>query len=114
MGEVSGVALSADGKLAVSASWDQTLKVWEVVSGRELRTLAGHTKAVTGVALSADGKLAVSGSEDRTMKVWEVASGSCLATFTCEANVLGCALARHDTVVAGDRFGRVWMFTLEL
>ena len=111
---VSGVALSADGKLAVSASWDQTLKVWEVVSGRELRTLAGHTKAVTGVALSADGKLAVSGSEDRTMKVWEVASGSCLATFTCEANVLGCALARHDTVVAGDRFGRVWMFTLEL
>ena len=37
--EVNGVAVSADGRLAVSASCDQTLKVWEVESGRELRTL---------------------------------------------------------------------------
>ena len=35
--------MSGDGRLAVSASDDQTLKVWEVESGRELRTLPGHT-----------------------------------------------------------------------
>src|SRR5260370_4830033 len=55
---LSGVALSADGKLAVSASGGRTLKVWEVASGRELRTLAGYPGGVGGVALSADGKLA--------------------------------------------------------
>ena len=55
-GSVNGVALSGDGRLAVSASSDQTLKVWEVASGRELRTLAGHTDAVTGVAVSGDGR----------------------------------------------------------
>ena len=36
------VAMSGDGRLAVSASLDKTLKVWEVASGRELRTLTGH------------------------------------------------------------------------
>ena len=35
------MALSADGRRAVSASWDKTLKVWDVETGRELRTLEG-------------------------------------------------------------------------
>ena len=37
------VAVTPDGQRAVSASWDKTLKVWELASGRELRTLAGHS-----------------------------------------------------------------------
>ena len=41
-----GVAVTADGQRAVSASWDKTLKVWDLESGRELRTLKGHTGAV--------------------------------------------------------------------
>jgi WD40 repeat protein len=66
---VTAVALSADGRLAVSASWDKTLKVWDVVSGRELHTLAGHTKGINAIVLTADGRLAVSASDDHTVKV---------------------------------------------
>ena len=40
---VYGVAVSGDGRRAVSASADKTLKVWDVESGRELRTLQGHS-----------------------------------------------------------------------
>src|ERR1035438_10513388 len=56
--EVGAVALSADGRRAVSGSGDKTLKVWDVESGQELATLQGHDGAVMAVALSADGRRA--------------------------------------------------------
>ena len=67
---VTGVAVTPDGKRAVSASWDETLKVWDLETGRALRTLEGHSDFVTGVAVTPDGKRAVSASEDETLKVW--------------------------------------------
>jgi WD40 repeat protein len=60
--------ISAD-RRDLSASHDKTLKVWKLESGRELRTLEGHSAPVNGVALSADGKRAVSASEDKSVKV---------------------------------------------
>jgi WD40 repeat protein len=54
--------VSADGRRAVSASDDKTLKAWDLDTGRELRTLEGHSGRVNGVAVSADGRRAVSAS----------------------------------------------------
>ena len=59
---VNGVAVTPDGKRAVSASRDKTLKVWDLDTGRALRTLEGHSDRVDGVAVTADGKRAVSAS----------------------------------------------------
>jgi WD40 repeat protein len=70
-----GVAVTPNGKRAVSASHDDTLKVWDLESGRELRTLEGHSGAVTGVAVTGDGRRAVSASGDNTLKVWDLESG---------------------------------------
>ena len=72
---MQAVALTPDGKRAVSASYDRTLKVWELDSGRLLRTLEGHKALVNAVALTPDGKRAVSASFDRTLKIWELDSG---------------------------------------
>jgi WD40 repeat protein len=79
---VMAVALTPDGRRAVSASDDNTLKVWDVASGRELRTLTGHEGPVWAVAVTPDGKRAVSGSNDRTLKVWELDNGRELRTLT--------------------------------
>ena len=111
---VTGVALSGDGRLAVSASDDQTLKVWKVESRRELRTLHGHSDWVNGVALSGGGRLAVSASDDQTLKVWEVESGALVATFTCDGATRCCALANDGKlIVAGDVGGCVHFLRLE-
>ena len=64
--------MTPDGRRAVSASEDNTLKVWDLESGRALRTLEGHSACVSGVAVTPDGKRAVSASEDKTLKVWDL------------------------------------------
>ena len=85
---VNGVAVTADGNLAVSASVDHTLKVWDLESGRALRTLEGHSGSVNGVAVTADGKRAVSASEDRTLKVWDLESGHAVRTLEGHSNLV--------------------------
>jgi len=80
-GPVNSVAFSPDGKLALSGSDDNTLKLWQVSTGRELRTFKGHSFHVTSVAFSPDGKLA-SSSDDYTLKLWQVSTGRELRTFT--------------------------------
>ena len=60
---------------------DKTLKVWDLESGRELRTLKATLAGVNGVAVTADGQRAVSASEDKTLKVWDLDSGRVLRTL---------------------------------
>jgi len=85
--EVKAVAFSPDGKLALSGSSDKTLKLWEVSSGRVVRTFKGHSDSLRAVVFSPDGQLALSGSDDNTLKLWEVywryfvASGQEIRTF---------------------------------
>ena len=80
-GAVHSVAFSPDGRLALSGSLDNSLKLWEVATGRELRSFNGHTNYVNSVAFSPDGRFALSGSEDTTLKLWDVATGKELRTF---------------------------------
>ena len=47
---MNSVAVSADGRLALSGSYDGTVKVWDLTSGQELRTLKGHARVVVGDA----------------------------------------------------------------
>ncbi|MDI7276330.1 MAG: protein kinase, partial [Anaerolineae bacterium] len=75
---VTSVAVTADGRCAVSAGWEKSLRVWELGSGECRCTLEGHKDWVTSVALSPDGRYVASGSRDNTVRLWELATGECL------------------------------------
>jgi WD40 repeat protein len=92
-GSVTACVVTADGRRVVSASGDQTLKVWDLESGRALATLEGHTGMVLACAVTADARRVVSASADRTLKVWDLESGHALATLEGHAGwVTACAV----------------------
>lgn len=72
---VSSCAVTPDGRRVVSASSDQTLKVWDPESGRALATLEGHVGRVSVCAVTPDGRRVVSASWDQTLKVWDFKRG---------------------------------------
>jgi len=72
---VAGIAISSDGKRAISGSKDKTLRLWNVETGAKIRRFSGHTGVVRGVAFSPDDKTVLSGGEDRTLRLWDVESG---------------------------------------
>ena len=73
--EVFSVAFSPDGKTLASGGADYAVKLWDVVTGKKIRTLWGHNEEVFSVAFSPDGKRLASGSDDCTTKLWDLATG---------------------------------------
>jgi WD40 repeat protein len=111
---VRAVALSSDGRHALSGSDDGTLIWWDLERGLPLKTLAGHQGWVRAVALSSDGRHALSGSRDATVRLWDLASGQCRACLPCPHVVSALALAPDNrTVAAGLGDGRVLFFHIE-
>ncbi|KAF2625510.1 WD40 repeat-like protein [Macroventuria anomochaeta] len=78
---VSSVAFSHDSTKLASASYDNTVKLWDANSGACLQTFTGHSNVVSSVVFSHDSTKLASASYDSTVKLWDVSSSTCLQTF---------------------------------
>jgi WD40 repeat protein len=86
-GLVTSASLMEDGKTALTASRDSTLRIWDVATARTLHTLAGHSDAVLKVALSSSGRHAASLGRDRTIRLWDLVNGRAIRALAAEDNL---------------------------
>ena len=78
---VLSVIFSPDGSRIVSGSADNTVRIWNAVTGESEAELRGHSSGVTSVAFSPDGSRLVSGSNDMTVRIWNVVTGESEGSF---------------------------------
>ena len=109
---VYSVAFSPDGRTLASGSYDNTIKLWDVQSQREIATLTGHSDPVYSVAFSPDGRTLASGTWDKTIKLWDVQSQRQIATLTGHSNdVMSVAFSPDGRMLASgsrDKTIKLW------
>ncbi|XXY52706.1 AAA family ATPase [Sorangium sp. So ce269] len=104
--------VSPDGRCALSASADRSLRYWALVSGEVLAMMQGHSDELTGCALTPDGKLALSTSVDMTARLWDLATGHCIGVLDNRGRwATACAIS-HDgqTLVVGSDNGALTLW----
>ncbi|MFN8556153.1 MAG: zinc ribbon domain-containing protein [Dehalococcoidia bacterium] len=102
-GAVTRIAVSPDGRWALSGSDDTTVRLWDIATGAEVRRFTGHTATVQGVAFSPNGQWALSGGLDGTARLWDPQDGREVRRFA----------APHIQSVCFSPDGR-WIMTAQL
>jgi WD40 repeat protein len=108
---VVAVTMTPDGRAAVSASGDGTLKLWDLATGQALTTFTGHEAAVNAVA-APDDRRALSASDDRTLRLWDRSTGQLLRTLTGHARAVRAVTVtpdgRHALSGSDDHTLKLW------
>ena len=133
---ITAIAISGDGRLALSASYDTTLRLWDLTKANNRQVweaysentvspasqmpkfadmvwiLEGHKETVTAAAISPDGRLALSVSEDGIVKLWDLRNGKEKKTLASpEDKVTGIAItpdSQRGISASHDRTVKIW------
>ena len=110
-GPVTSAAFSPDGSRIVTASWDNTGRIWDAASGKQIAVLSDASR-VASAAFSPDGSRIVTASLINTARIWDAASGSRIAVLNGHISSLTSAAFSPDgsriVTASRDRTARIW------
>jgi WD40 repeat protein len=117
-GMITAAKVTSDGRYALSASSDATVRVWDIRQNSAVVspkfTLAKHTHHVTCLAVTQDDQYVVSGSTDKTIRVWEIKSGKHLRCINT-GDPIGIVMVTPDNryIISATTEGKVFVWDFE-
>jgi WD40 repeat protein len=109
---VWAASFSPDGTRVVTASFDDTARIWNATTGQLIATLTGHTDALWAASFSPDSTRVVTASEDKTARIWNAVSGQLIATLTGHTDSVWAASFSPDStrVVTASKDKTAWIW----
>jgi WD40 repeat protein len=113
-GAVASAALSPDGKLIATGSWDHSAKIWDAATGHAVRKLdGGHKGYINSVEFSSDGSELLTASDDNNALIWNVATGKPTGTVFHghTARLLSATFSpdgKYVLTASGDKTAKIW------
>ncbi|WP_193854138.1 AAA-like domain-containing protein [cf. Phormidesmis sp. LEGE 11477] len=109
---VRNASFSPDGSRIVTASDDNTARVWDSQSGELIQALEGHQSSVTNASFSPDGSRIVTASDDNTARVWDSQSGELIQALEGhQSSVINASFSPDGSRIvtaSDDNTARVW------
>jgi WD40 repeat protein len=114
-GFVYAVAISPDSQWIASGGEDQTIRLWNLQSGKIIKSFKGHLDNVLALAFSSNGKVLASSSADKTVKVWDLSSGELIYSLDAHTGwVFSIAISQDGQFLAsGSADGTLKLWSLE-
>lgn len=108
---IQTISITPDGKKAITGSYDNTLVLWDLRTGKELHVFKGHTFGIESVVVLPDGKKIISASADMTCSLWEIETGNRLACFITVSRIFSVVFSQNS-IFLGCESGEVMILKL--
>jgi WD40 repeat protein len=109
---VTSAAFSPNGARILTASKDQTARIWDAATAKEIAVLRGHEDAVTSAAFSPDGARIVTASDDKTARIWDAATAKEITILSGHEKAVRSAAFDPDgariVTASEDYTARIW------
>ncbi len=93
---INSAAFSPDGQRIITASDDNSARIWDAQSGNEISQLTGHSSLVLSAAFSPDGQRIITASHDNSARIWDAQSGNEISQLTGHSSSINSAAFSPD------------------
>ena len=108
---VGAVAFSPDGLMLASGSKDKTIQIWDLATGKSIRTFEGDSSTIWSVAFDSNGTRIATGTGFWRVMLWDMKTGQSIRSLDHAASVWSVAISHDGQLIAsgsGDKTTKIW------